>query len=184
MMPALSLSRMTRKYHYSNVGPERPGKGEVTTLGTLPSHPCQPSPAHHDSMTPVKVSREPGMCPGKGHALGISSPILPSSKALLASSFTAHHHIVLVGVGSRNCCTCMGTAAGEVRSDSLPKWQYASCTIQKTHSDSQSSGKPKLPFILTVPHVEAVHMTSTALQQRKSVTSLYLFTLLSPELPH
>lgn len=50
---------------------------------------------------PEKVSREPGMCPGMGHALEISSPILPSSRALLASSFTAHHHIVLVCVGSR-----------------------------------------------------------------------------------
>lgn len=78
----------------------------------------------------------------------------------------------------------MRTAAGEVRSNSLPKWQCASCTIQKTHSDSQSSGRPKLPFSLTVPHVGAVRMASTGLQHRKSVTSLYLFTLLSPELPH
>lgn len=101
MVPAFCLSRMTRKCHYSNVGPERPGTGEVTTLGTLSSHPCQPSPAQHDNMAPVKVSRKPGMCPGRGHALGISSPLLPSSTALLAASFTAHHHIVLVGVGSR-----------------------------------------------------------------------------------
>lgn len=75
---------------------------------------------------------------------------------------------------------CVGTAAREISSSALPKRQRVLCTTQKIHPSSQSAGRLKLRFILTVTRGGSpVYNSSSPVTQEECHVVLLVYSVIT-----
>lgn len=75
---------------------------------------------------------------------------------------------------------CVGTTAREISSSVLPKRQRVLCTMQKIHPASQSSGRLKLPFILTAAKGGSpLYNSSSLVTQEKCHVILFVYSVIT-----
>lgn len=147
-----------------------------------PRYPDIPSHLQTEDHGALLSALQCGHLGGKGHCLGgvrilEIHPAQPRGAA--RSPAMAVHRGAFSGEWKLQGM-CMGTAAGEISSSALPKRQRVLSTMQKIHPASQSSGRLKLPFILTVTRGGSpVYDSSSPVTQKKCHVILFVYSVIT-----